>query len=62
MIDDHAEAQRVSIEPQTPFLVANEDDDEVQTEIGLFAIQAQQGSLNPKGQFGTRHRRDYKRA
>src|ERR1700722_2182975 len=42
VIDHEAEAKLVHVETQTALLIADEDHDEVQAEIGLLPVKAQQ--------------------
>ncbi len=58
-IHHYPEAKLVNVESQASFLIANEDHDEVQAEIGILTVQAQKGSVNPKGQRRVAHPRDY---
>jgi len=43
------EAKLVNVEPEASFLIANEEHDEVQAQIRVLAVQAQERSVNPKG-------------
>jgi len=49
LIHHQPEAKLVNVESQASFLIANEDHDEMQAEIGILTVQAQKGSVNPKG-------------
>ena len=59
MVHHDAETQLVGEETQAPFLVAHEDDDEVQAQIRISAVETETGAINAEGQFGRCHRRDY---
>ncbi len=59
MVHHDAEAQFVGEETQASFLVAYEDDDEVQAQVRIFAVETETGSINAEGQFRGCHRRDY---
>jgi hypothetical protein len=42
------ETKLVDVESQASFLIANEDHDEMETEIRVLPIEAQKGPVNPK--------------
>jgi hypothetical protein len=43
-----AKAKLVDVEAQAALLIADKDHDEVQTEIGILAVEAQEETVNPK--------------
>ena len=47
LIDHHAEAKLVCVETQGAFLIANEDHDEVQGEIGRLLVEAEKVAVHP---------------
>src|SRR6266567_2918745 len=59
LIHEQPEADLVQVETQTPLLIANEDHDEVQGEVGILAVQAGERAINPKRCRGITHARDY---
>ncbi len=62
MVHRDAETQLVDEEAQASFLVAHEDDDEVQAQIWISTVETEAGAIDAKGQFRGCHRRDYTRA
>ena len=60
VIDNDAEAKLVHVETHAALLIADENHNEVQREIGLLTVEAQQRPVNPKRQGSVFHPRDYK--
>ena len=59
VIDYDAETKLVHVETQAPFLIADENHDEVQREIGLLPVEAEKGPLKTEGYGSVGHPRDY---
>jgi hypothetical protein len=48
VIHHNPEAQLIDVEAQGAFLIANEDDDKVQAEVGVLSVEAEGRSIDPE--------------
>ena len=60
LIYHYPEAKLVDVETQAAILIANKNHDEVQAEIGILLVQAQERSVNTKRYGRIVHPRNYK--
>jgi hypothetical protein len=58
-IRDQFESQLVDVESQAPVQVADEDNDVLNTQVGLFPARAKHTPVRPRERGVTGHRRDY---
>jgi hypothetical protein len=56
---DEFEAQLLQVEPLTHFQIADENDDVLDRQVGLFAARAKHGPVRPREKGVAGHRRDY---
>ncbi len=62
LIHNQAETELVQVEAQASLLIANEDQDEVERDVGVLLVQAERKVVHPKRQLripGVSHSRDY---
>jgi len=62
LIHNQAETELVQIEAQASLLIANEDHDEMERDVGVSLVQTERKAVHPKRQWrilGVSHSRDY---
>ena len=48
LVDDQAETELVGVETQASLLIANENHDKMQADVGVLLIEAQNGFMHPE--------------